>query len=116
MGEYRNAAMDNLLGAVADSTRRAILARLAAGDARVTEVASEFPISLNSVSKHVRMLERAGLVRRTVRGRDHVLSLDAAPLADAAAWIAHYRRFWEKRLEALDQLVTRDNPGKRKRR
>jgi len=116
MGEYRNAAMDNLLGAVADSTRRAILARLAAGDARVTEVASEFPISLNSVSKHVRMLERAGLVRRTVRGRDHVLSLDAAPLADAAAWIAHYQRFWEQRLEALDQLVTRDKPRKRKRR
>ena len=85
MGEYRNQAMDNLLGAVADSTRRAILARLATGDARVTEVAAEFPISLNSVSKHVRMLERAGLVRRTVRGRDHVLSLDAAPLADAAA-------------------------------
>lgn len=108
--------MDNLLGAVADSTRRAILARLAAGDARVTEVASEFPISLNSVSKHVRMLERAGLVRRTVRGRDHVLSLDAAPLAEAAAWIAHYRRFWEERLEALDKLVTRDKPRKRKRR
>lgn len=108
--------MDNLLGAVADSTRRAILARLAAGDARVTEVASEFPISLNSVSKHVRMLERAGLVRRTVRGRDHVLSLDAAPLAEAAAWIAHYRRFWEERLEALDKLVTRDKPRKRKLR
>ena len=108
--------MDNLLGAVADSTRRAILARLATGDARVTEVASEFPISLNSVSKHVRMLERAGLVRRTVRGRDHVLSLDAAPLADAAAWIRHYQRFWEQRLEALDKLVTKDKPRKRKRR
>ena len=108
--------MDNLLGAVADSTRRAILARLAAGDARVTEVASEFPISLNSVSKHVRMLERAGLVRRTIRGRDHVLSLDAAPLADAAAWIAHYQRFWEERLEALDKLVTKDKPRKRNRR
>lgn len=108
--------MDNLLGAVADSTRRAILARLAVSDARVTEVASEFPISLNSVSKHVRMLERAGLVRRTVRGRDHVLSLDAAPLAEAAAWIAHYRRFWEERLEALDKLVTQKKPRKRKRR
>ncbi len=116
MGEYRNAALDNLLGAVADSTRRAILARLAKADARVTEVASEFPISLNSVSKHVRMLERAGLVRRTVRGRDHVLSLDAAPLADAAAWIAHYQRFWEQRLEALDKLVTKDKQRKRKRR
>ena len=108
--------MDNLLGAVADSTRRAILARLAVSDARVTEVASGFPISLNSVSKHVRMLERAGLVRRTVRGRDHVLSLDAAPLAEAAAWIAHYQRFWEERLEALDKLVTRKKPPKRKRR
>ena len=108
--------MDQLLGAVADSTRRAILARLAAGDARVTEVASEFPISLNSVSKHVRMLERAGLVRRTIRGRDHVLSLDAAPLADAAAWIAHYQRFWEERLEALDKLVAKDKPRKRKRK
>ena len=108
--------MDNLLGAVADSTRRAILARLAAGDARVTEVASEFPISLNSVSKHVRTLERAGLVRRTVRGRDHVLSLNAAPLAEAAAWIAHYQRFWEERLEALDKLVTQKKPMKRKNR
>lgn len=104
------------MGAVADSTRRAILARLAAGDARVTEVASGFPISLNSVSKHVRMLERAGLVRRTVRGRDHVLSLDAAPLADAAAWIGNYQRFWEQRLEALDQLITKSKARKRKSR
>jgi DNA-binding transcriptional ArsR family regulator len=108
--------MDNLLGAVADSTRRAILARLATSDARVTEVASQFPISLNSVSKHVRMLERAGLVRRTVRGRDHVLSLNAAPLAEAAAWISHYQRFWEERLEALDKLVTQKKPRKRKSR
>lgn len=108
--------MDQVLGAVADSTRRAILARLAAGDARVTEVASGFPISLNSVSKHVRMLERAGLVRRTVRGRDHVLSLDAAPLADAAAWIGNYQRFWEQRLEALDQLITKSKARKRKSR
>ena len=116
MGEYRNQAMDNVLGAVADSTRRAILARLATGDARVTEVAAEFPISLNSVSKHVRMLERAGLVRRTVRGRDHVLSLHAAPLAEAAAWIAHYQRFWQDRLEALDKFVTdkRKRSSKRK--
>lgn len=104
------------MGAVADSTRRAILARLAVADARVTEVASGFPISLNSVSKHVRMLERAGLVRRTVRGRDHVLSLNAAPLAEAAAWIAHYQRFWDQKLAALDEFVTHRKPRKRKRR
>ncbi len=108
--------MDNLLGAVADSTRRAILARLAVADARVTEVAADFPISLNSVSKHVRMLERAGLVRRTVRGRDHVLSLQAAPLAEAAAWIEHYRRFWEERLESLETFVKQKRKQNRKRK
>jgi len=108
--------MDNLLGAVADSTRRAILARLATGDARVTEVAADFPISLNSVSKHVRMLERVGLVRRAVRGRDHVLSLDAAPLAEAAAWIEHYQRFWEDRLGALDKFVTNKRKQNSKRK
>ena len=98
--------MDRVLGAIADPTRRAILARLAESDARVTELAAAFPISLNSVSKHVRKLEAAGLVRREVRGREHLLSLNAAPLSEAAAWIAHYQRFWEDSLAALDQFVT----------
>jgi DNA-binding transcriptional ArsR family regulator len=106
--------MDRVLGAIADPTRRAILARLAQSDARVTEVAAEFPISLNSVSKHVRKLESAGLVRREVRGRDHVLSLNAAPLSEAADWIAHYQRFWTDSLEALDEFVTRKNPTRSK--
>ena len=105
--------MDQVLGAIADPTRRAILARLARSDARVTEVASEFPISLNSVSKHVRKLEDAGLVRRDVRGRDHVLSLNAAPLSEAADWIAHYQRFWTESLEALDEFVTRKKATRR---
>ena len=65
-----------------------------------------FPISLNSTSKHIKMLERAGLVRREVMGRDHVLSLNAAPLAGAAAWINHYRSFWDDRLAALEIFVT----------
>ena len=104
------------MGAIADPTRRAILARLAASDARVTELASAFPISLNSVPKHVRKLESAGLLRRDVRGRDHVLSLNAAPLSEAAAWIAHYQRFWEERLEALNKLVKQKKPMKRKNR
>ena len=95
------------MGALADPTRRAILARLACGHARVTDLAAAFPISLNSTSKHIRMLERAGLVRRTVRGREHVLSLDAAPLAEASTWIESYRRFWEERLAALDDYVTK---------
>ncbi len=112
MGEYNHSRLDALFGAVADPTRRAILARLAISDARVTDVASEFPISLNSVSKHVRMLERARLVRRTVLGRDHVLSLNAAPLVEAAEWIAHYRGFWEDRLAALDSFVTKKRRSK----
>jgi DNA-binding transcriptional ArsR family regulator len=114
MGEYRRPGMDRVLGAIADPTRRAILARLAQSDARVTEVAAEFPISLNSVSKHVRKLESAGLVRREVRGRDHVLSLNAAPLSEAADWIAHYQRFWTDSLEALDEFITRKNPTRSK--
>ena len=106
MGEQSAAVLDRVFAAVSDPTRRAILARLAAADARVTDVASEFPISLNSTSKHIRVLEHAGLVRRTVRGREHILSLDAAPLAEAAAWIEHYHRFWSEQLVSLDAFVT----------
>jgi DNA-binding transcriptional ArsR family regulator len=113
MGEYRKPGMDRVLGAIADPTRRAILARLAQADARVTELASAFPISLNSVSKHVRKLEDAGLVRRDIRGRDHVLSLNAGPLSEAADWIAHYQRFWTESLAALDDFVTRKKPTRR---
>src|SRR6188768_3702321 len=114
MGEYRKPGIDRVLGAIADPTRRAILARLAQADARVTELASAFPISLNSVSKHVRKLEDAGLVRRDIRGRDHVLSLNAGPLSEAADWIAHYQRFWTDSLAALDKFVTRKKPTRRR--
>jgi DNA-binding transcriptional ArsR family regulator len=106
MGERLEHRLDATMGALADPTRRAILARLSQADARVTDLAAAFPISLNSTSKHIRMLERAGLVRRTVRGREHVLSLEAAPLAEASTWIESYRRFWEDRLAALDDYVT----------
>lgn len=106
MGEYESERLDGVFNALRDPTRRAILARLTDADARVTDVASEFPISLNSISKHIRMLERAGLLRRSIAGRDHVLSLNAAPLAEAQAWIEKYRRFWEGRLAALEHYVT----------
>lgn len=105
MGEYRSASLDGVFNALADPTRRAILARLQDSDARVTDIACDFPISLNSVSKHIRMLERAGLLRRSVNGRDHMLSLNAEPLAEAAAWIEHYRVFWEGRLAALETFI-----------
>jgi DNA-binding transcriptional ArsR family regulator len=106
MGEYSTPRLDGVFNALCDPTRRAILARLTDSDARVTEIAADFPISLNSISKHIRMLERSGLVTRSVQGRDHVLSLNAGPLADAAEWLEHYRRFWEERLAALEKFVT----------
>lgn len=116
MDEYQSQHLDALFGAVSDPSRRAILARLSESDARVTDLAELFPISLNSVSKHIRVLERARLVRRTVKGREHVLSLNAAPLMEAAEWISHYQQFWSTRLAALDALLTkRRNQPKRRR-
>jgi DNA-binding transcriptional ArsR family regulator len=111
MGEFQSQRLDALFGAIADPTRRAILARLAISDARVTEVAGGFPISLNSTSKHIRMLERAGLVQRTVTGRDHVLSLKAARMAEAVEWLDHYRRFWDDRPASLESLLTKKRSG-----
>ncbi|MEO6186864.1 MAG: metalloregulator ArsR/SmtB family transcription factor [Steroidobacteraceae bacterium] len=113
MGEYKTAKLDAVFSALGDPTRRAILARLQTSDARVTDLAGDFPISLNSVSKHIRMLERAGLLRRSVTGRDHLLSLNAKPMAEAAAWMEHYRSFWENRLAALETYVL-DKKRKRK--
>jgi DNA-binding transcriptional ArsR family regulator len=113
MGEYPTPTLDRVFSAVSDPTRRAILARLAESDARVTDVAEAFPISLNSTSKHIRVLEGAGLVRRRVRGREHFLSLDAAPLADAAAWIEHYHRFWSDQLASLEAFVTARNDSEK---
>jgi DNA-binding transcriptional ArsR family regulator len=105
MGEYRRNRLDAVFGAVADPTRRAILSRLASSPARVTDLASEFPISLNSTSKHIRILERAGLLSRMISGREHLLTLNAEPLAEAAEWIGHYREFWTVRLAALESFV-----------
>ena len=113
MGEYIPASLDGVFNALGDPTRRAILARLTRQEARVTELAAEFPISLNSVSKHIRALESAGLIRRSIVGRDHHISLHAAPLAEAQAWIEKYRSFWEQNLAALEQYVT-SRKGKRK--
>jgi DNA-binding transcriptional ArsR family regulator len=120
--------LDHTLVALADGTRREILKRLAVGDARVTDVAAPFDISLNSVSKHIRILERAGLVRRRIEGRDHFLSLDPAPLDSAAAWMQRERAAWTTRLDRLEaalraedaieaaRISSRKSPRKRKSR
>ena len=105
--------LDDTLIALADETRRSILQRLAGGEARVTEVAAPFDISLNSVSKHIRILERAGLVRRRVSGRDHFLSLDPEPLDDAAAWLQRERAAWSHRLDKLEAALRADDAIKK---
>lgn len=101
--------LDDTLIALADPTRRAILQRLSGGEARVTEIAAPFPISLNSVSKHIRILERARLVKRRCVGRDHFLSFDSQPLAEAEEWIAKQRALWTARLQSLDKLLLEED-------
>jgi len=91
--------------ALADPTRRAILERLSKGESRVTELAQPFTMSLNGVSKHIRILERAHLVRRRCVGREHFLSLNREPLEEAAAWIESQRAIWTARLDALAALL-----------
>jgi DNA-binding transcriptional ArsR family regulator len=97
--------LDDTLVALADDTRRSILKRLASGEARVTEVAAPFGISLNSVSKHIRLLERAGLVRRRVAGRDHFLSLEPGPFDELTRWMRETREFWSSRLDHLEAAL-----------
>jgi len=91
-----------VLVAIADPTRRAILDRLTRGSARVTDLAEPFTMSLAAVSKHVRVLERAGLVRRARRGREHTLTLDMRPLRQVVRWTSRYERFWNERLDRLE--------------
>ena len=98
-------SLDHTLMALADPTRRAILARLAEGEARVTEIAEPLPMSLNGVSKHIRMLERADLVRRRRAGREHLLSINPRPLDEAATWIEAQRALWNSRLDILERLL-----------
>jgi DNA-binding transcriptional ArsR family regulator len=97
--------LDTTYAALADPSRRAILVRLRDGELRVTDIAAPFAVSLSAVSKHLKVLERAGLVRRAVKGRDHYFRLDAEPLVEAAAWIEVYRSFWEERLDALESFL-----------
>jgi DNA-binding transcriptional ArsR family regulator len=97
--------LDRIYGAIADPTRRAILGILAGGEVNVGALADRFPISFNGVSKHVKVLEQAGLVQRRVRGREHWLRIRPAPLREAARWLEHYRKFWETRLDALEDFL-----------
>jgi DNA-binding transcriptional ArsR family regulator len=110
MVKYSSQTLDKTFAALSDPTRRAILARLARGDASVTELAAPFAMSLPAISKHLRVLERAGLVERTKDGRVHRLRLVAQPLHEAAVWIAHYQQFWDRQLAALADYLDDGDP------
>ncbi|HEX4473935.1 MAG TPA: metalloregulator ArsR/SmtB family transcription factor [Polyangiaceae bacterium] len=98
------ANVDLVFSAISDPTRRRILDRLQRGPARVTDIAAPFDMSLNAVSKHVKVLESAGLVRRSRQGREHVLALDARPLARIAGWANGYERYWTERIDRLESF------------
>lgn len=105
MVEQHHATLNAVFRALGDPTRRAMLRRLSGGERSVSELARPFRMSLAAVSKHVKVLERAGLVRRTVQGRTHRCRLEARRLAKAQQWLAFYQRFWTGRLDALDALL-----------
>ena len=100
-----DAGLDSVFHALGDRTRRALLARLAHGPAMVTELAEPFRMSLPAVSRHIRVLEKARLVARSVEGRVHRCSLRAEPLQGAQQWLNHYRHFWEGTLDSLASYV-----------
>jgi DNA-binding transcriptional ArsR family regulator len=101
----RTARLDAVFAALADPTRRAIIERLSRSEARVTEVAEPFHMSLNAVSKHIRVLEASGVVERHRKGRDHILSINTRSLDEVDVWIGLMRRYWEERLDVMERLL-----------
>ncbi len=108
--------LDHALIALADPKRRAILKRLARGEARVTELARPFSVSLNSVSKHIKLLERAGLVVRRKVGREHILRFRPEPLNKIQNWISKQQEFWQSCLQALDDLLQDENDSQEQKK
>jgi|SRR5215472_1923695 len=102
-----SADLDRVFSALADPTRRSILRALKRRPATINEIAKPFPVSLNAISKHVMVLERAGLLRREIKGREHQCRIETLPLRDADAWLEDYRQFWEQRMDALEGYVRR---------
>jgi DNA-binding transcriptional ArsR family regulator len=115
MVEYRHSAeLDRVFSALADPTRRAILRALADCPATINQIARPFPVSLNAISKHVMVLERAGLLRREIKGREHHCWIEPRPLREADVWLEYYRQFWELRMDALATYLVRKYKGAKK--
>lgn len=110
MVEYHAEQLDKIFHALADSTRREMVRRLAGQELTVTELAAPYPMSLAAASKHIKVLEEAGLLHRTIRGRTHICRLDPQSLAAANAWIRFYDRFWNDQLDALERELNKLQP------
>lgn len=114
MVEHHTSQLDTVFHALGDATRRQMLAQLASGERTVSQLAEPFDMSLAAASKHIKALEAAGLVKRDVRGRTHVCTLNPGPLANAHQWLAFYEIFWTSRLDALEALLKADDAAKAK--
>ena len=112
MVELHTPQLDSVFHALGDATRRRMLRELAGGEQTVSQLAEPFSMSLAAASKHIKVLESAGLIRRDVRGRKHMCRLEPGPLASAQQWISFYERFWTDRLDVLEQLLRKDDARK----
>jgi DNA-binding transcriptional ArsR family regulator len=108
--------LDSVFHALSDPTRRAILRRLSEGESSISELAAPFKMSFAGASKHIKTLERAGLVRRTVKGRTHLCRLEPDPLAEAQVWLRHYEQFWGEKLDFLQKLLREADTKPRSKR
>lgn len=108
-------SLDGVFGALSDPTRRAMLRRLAARERTIGELAEPFRMSFAAASKHVRVLERAGLLRRKVEGRTHICRIATAPLAVADDWLRYYEKFWRGQLHALEAVLEEEDGGNRRK-
>ncbi len=109
MVELYTSQLDTVFHALGDATRRRMLLELAAGERTVGQLAEPFAMSLAAASKHIKVLESAGLIRREVRGRTHLCRLEPGPLATAHEWLSFYERFWNRRLDVLERLLREED-------
>ncbi len=110
MVELNTPQLDSIFHALGDATRRQMLRELASDEQTVCQLAKPFAMSLAAASKHIKVLENAGLIHREVRGRTHLCSLSPGPLASAHQWLSFYERFWTDRLDVLERLLRKEDP------
>jgi DNA-binding transcriptional ArsR family regulator len=115
MVELQTPQMNSVFHALGDATRRHMLRDLTGGERTVSQLAQPFAISLAAASKHIKVLESAGMIQREVRGRTHLCRLDPGPLASAHEWLSFYERFWSSRLDMLEQLLRAEDASKSKK-